>query len=125
MRSYNFDWKCSGSLWRNRRYAASLKRRSTGALSRLAMGLLWSLPSTRSSCSLFTHFVFSVVFKARWNMESDSGEFALDNTRPNRFQLFGDVRAPAMVLNPSCKSRLPTAQIPACLLHLLSALFHG
>ena len=66
------------SLWRNRELImASTKREVLGRYRGSAMGLLWSFFNPLFMLAVYT-FVFSVVFKARWNLESSSKtEFAL------------------------------------------------
>lgn len=66
------------SLWRNRELAMALiKREVQGKYRGSALGLLWSFVQPVLMLAIYT-FVFSVVFKARWNAGSDSKtEFAL------------------------------------------------
>jgi lipopolysaccharide transport system permease protein len=66
------------SLWRNRELIKTLvKREVVGRYRGSALGLLWSFLHPVFMLAVYT-FVFSVVFKARWNVGSDSKtEFAL------------------------------------------------
>lgn len=66
------------SFWRNRSLIMVLiKREVLGRYRGSAMGILWSFFNPMLMLGVYT-FVFSVVFKARWNAESTSkGEFAL------------------------------------------------
>lgn len=66
------------SLWRNRHLVYELtKREVIGRYRGSIMGLLWSFFNPVFMLCVYT-FVFSVVFKARWNAGSDSKtEFAL------------------------------------------------
>jgi len=66
------------SLWRNRGLASALVRREVlGRYRGSVMGLLWSFFNPVLMLIIYT-FVFSVVFKIRWNGGSDSKvEFAL------------------------------------------------
>lgn len=66
------------SLIRNRRLIISMiKREVIGRYRGSAMGILWSLFNPLLMLAVYT-FVFSVVFQARWNTESNSKtEFAL------------------------------------------------
>lgn len=66
------------SLWRNRSLIqVSVKREVLGRYRGSAMGILWSFFNPLFMLTVYT-FVFSVVFKARWNSGSDSKtEFAL------------------------------------------------
>ncbi|WP_312245559.1 ABC transporter permease [Stutzerimonas nitrititolerans] len=68
----------AASLWRNRSLVwALVQREITGRYRGSVMGLLWSLFNPIFMLAIYT-FVFSVVFKARWNVGSDSKtEFAL------------------------------------------------
>lgn len=67
-----------GSLWRNRELALSLmKREVLGRYRGSVMGILWSFLNPLFMLTVYT-FVFSVVFKARWNSGGESRiEFAL------------------------------------------------
>lgn len=66
------------SFWRNRNLIRSLVMREViGRYRGSVMGMLWSLINPIFMLAVYT-FVFSVVFKARWNSGSDSKtEFAL------------------------------------------------
>jgi len=66
------------SLWRNSSLAAALiKREVIGRYRGSVLGILWSFFNPVFMLIVYT-FVFSVVFKARWNVGSDSKtEFAL------------------------------------------------
>lgn len=68
----------AASLWRNRRLAKALVQREVvGRYRGSFMGILWSFFNPVFMLVVYT-FVFSVVFKARWNVGSDSKtEFAL------------------------------------------------
>jgi len=68
----------AASLWRNRSLIRTLtKREIVGRYSGSFMGILWSFFNPVFMLTVYT-FVFSVVFKARWNTGSDSKtEFAL------------------------------------------------
>jgi lipopolysaccharide transport system permease protein len=67
-----------GSLWRNRELLSSLiTREVVGRYRGSFMGILWSFFNPVFMLLVYT-FVFSVVFKARWNVANDSKtEFAL------------------------------------------------
>jgi len=66
------------SLWRNRSLIATLTRREVvGRYRGSILGIFWSFFNPVFMLAVYT-FVFSVVFKARWNVGSDSKtEFAL------------------------------------------------
>jgi lipopolysaccharide transport system permease protein len=66
------------SLWRNRALIAAMVRRDViGRYRGSFMGILWSFFNPLLMLAVYT-FVFSYVFKARWNTGSDSKtEFAL------------------------------------------------
>lgn len=77
------DFSCTplemfGSLWRNRELILTLiKREILGRYRGSMLGLSWSFFQPVLMLAIYT-FVFSVVFKARWNAGSDSKtEFAL------------------------------------------------
>ena len=60
------------SFWRNRSLIAALiKREVVGRYRGSIMGMLWSLFNPIFMLIIYT-FVFSVVFKARWSVDSDS-----------------------------------------------------
>jgi lipopolysaccharide transport system permease protein len=67
-----------GSAWRNRYLILALvKREVVGRYRGSIFGILWSLLTPVFMLTVYT-FVFSVVFKARWNSGSESKtEFAL------------------------------------------------
>src|SRR3546814_6309836 len=93
------------SLWRNRELIkASAKREVLGRYRGSFLGLLWSFFNPLFMLAVYT-FVFSVVFKARWNVESDSKtEFALVLFAGLIvFNLFGETinRAASLVINRS------------------------
>lgn len=118
------------SLWRNRELIkASTKREVLGRYRGSFLGLLWSFFNPLFMLAVYT-FVFSAVFKARWNVESDSKtEFALVLFAGLIvFNLFGEVisRAPSLVINNQNyvkKVVFPLEILPVVI--LLSALFHG
>ena len=66
------------SLWRNRELVVSLvKREVQSRYKGSVLGLFWSFVQPVFMLAIYT-FVFSVIFKARWNAGSDSKtEFAL------------------------------------------------
>lgn len=117
------------SLWQNRELIkASAKREVLGRYRGSFLGLLWSFFNPLFMLAVYT-FVFSVVFKARWNVESASKtEFALVLFAGLIvFNLFGETinRAPSLVLNnPNYVKKVvfPLEILP--LVGLLSALFH-
>lgn len=118
------------SPWRNRALIRELaKREILGRYRGSFLGLLWSFFNPLFMLAVYT-FVFSVVFKARWNVASDSKtEFALVLFAGLIvFNLFGDSisRAPSLVLNsPNYVKKVvfPLEILP--IVSLLSALFHG
>lgn len=118
------------SLWRNRELIkASVKREVLGRYRGSFLGLLWSFFNPLFMLAVYT-FVFSVVFKARWNVASDSKtEFALVLFAGLIvFNLFSESinRAPSLVLsNPNYVKKVvfPLEILPV--VTLLSALFHG
>lgn len=118
------------SLWRNRELIkASAKREVLGRYRGSFLGLLWSFFNPLFMLAVYT-FVFSVVFKARWNVESDSKtEFALVLFAGLIvFNVFGETinRSPSLVLNnPNYVKKVvfPLEILPV--VNLLSALFHG
>ncbi|CBL44280.1 ABC-2 type transporter [gamma proteobacterium HdN1] len=117
------------SLWRNRELIkASAKREVLGRYRGSALGLLWSFFNPLFMLIVYT-FVFSVVFKARWNVQSDSKtEFALVLFAGlMMFNLFSECisRAPGLILsNPNYVKKVvfPLEILPA--IALLSASFH-
>lgn len=118
------------SLWRNRGLIhASAKREILGRYRGSALGLLWSFFNPLFMLAVYT-FVFSVVFKARWDTASDSKtEFALVLFAGLIvFNLFAECinRAPGLILgnaNYVKKVVFPLEILPV--VTLLSALFHG
>ncbi len=93
------------------------------------MGLLWSFFNPLFMLAVYT-FVFSVVFKARWNLESDSKtEFSLVLFAGLIFfNLFGESinRAPTLIVNNS--NYVKKVVFPLEILSVVtvfSALFHG
>lgn len=118
------------SLWRNRELIkASAKREVLGRYRGSFLGLLWSFFNPLFMLAVYT-FVFSVVFQARWNVESDSKtEFALVLFAGLIvFNLFGETvnRAPSLVVsNPNYVKKVvfPLEILPVVC--MLSALFHG
>ncbi|ABI58434.1 MULTISPECIES: ABC transporter permease [Nitrosomonas] len=118
------------SLWRNRSLVhASAKREVLGRYRGSALGLLWSFFNPIFMLAVYT-FVFSVVFKARWNTGSDSKtEFALVLFAGLIvFNLFAECinRAPGLILsnvNYVKKVVFPLEILP--FVALLSALYHA
>lgn len=118
------------SLWRNRELIkASAKRDVLGRYRGSALGLLWSFFNPLFMLAVYT-FVFSVVFKARWNAGSDSKtEFALLLFAGLIvFNLFAECinRAPGVIIsnvNYVKKVVFPLEILPV--VALMSALFHG
>jgi len=91
------------SLWRNRGLIlASAKREVLGRYRGSALGLLWSFFNPLLMLAVYT-FVFSEIFKARWNAASESKtEFALVLFAGLIvFNLFAECinRAPSLVLS--------------------------
>ncbi len=91
------------SLWRNRALIqAMIKREVVGRYRGSFIGILWSFFNPLFMLTVYT-FVFSVVFKARWNAGSDSKtEFALILFAGLIvFNLFGECinRAPSLILS--------------------------
>jgi len=79
MRHYSITPKeMLGSFWFNRKLINTLvKREVVGRYRGSVMGMMWSFFNPVLMLAVYT-FVFSVVFKARWNVGSDSKtEFAL------------------------------------------------
>jgi len=118
------------SLWRNRGLTAALiKREVIGRYRGSALGILWSFFNPVFMLLVYT-FVFSVVFKARWNSGSDSKtEFALVLFAGLMvFNLFSECvsRAPGLILsnvNYVKKVVFPLEILPW--VSMGSALFHG
>jgi lipopolysaccharide transport system permease protein len=120
----------ASSLWRNRNLIRSLVHREVvGRYRGSFMGILWSFFNPLFMLLVYT-FVFSVVFKARWNSGSDSKtEFALVLfTGLIIFNLFSECfnRAPTLILsnvNYVKKVVFPLEILPWVTLG--SALFHS
>jgi lipopolysaccharide transport system permease protein len=118
------------SLWRRRDLIlASAKREVLGRYRGSALGLLWSFFNPLFMLAVYT-FVFSEVFKARWNTTSNSKtEFALVLFAGLLiFNLFGECinRAPGLILsnaNYVKKVVFPLEILP--FVSLLSSLFHA
>ena len=117
-------------LWRNRSLIqAATKREILGRYRGSIMGLLWSFFNPLFMLAVYT-FVFSVVFKARWNVTSNSKtEFALVLFAGLIiFNLFAECinRAPGLILsnvNYVKKVVFPLEILP--FVALLTALFHS
>ena len=118
------------SLWRNRALAKALVTREVvGRYRGSVFGILWSFFNPVVMLAVYT-FVFSVVFKARWNAGSDSKtEFALVLFAGLIvFNLFSECinRAPSLILanvNYVKKVVFPLEILPWVALG--SALFHA
>ena len=119
----------AASLWRHRSLVAALVQREVvGRYRGSIIGILWSFVNPILMLLVYT-FVFSVVFKARWNAASDSKtEFALVLfSGLIVFNLFSECvsRAPGLVLsnvNYVKKVVFPLEILPWVALG--SALFH-
>lgn len=117
------------SLWRNRSLVMTLtKREIAGRYRGSMMGVLWSFFLPVLMLAVYT-FVFSVIFKARWNAGSDSKtEFALILFAGLLvFNFFSECvnRAPGLILaNPSYVKKVvfPLEILPVVTLG--AALFH-
>lgn len=120
----------AASLWRNRGLIGALVQREVvGRYRGSVMGILWSFFNPLFMLIVYT-FVFSVVFKARWNTGSDSKtEFALVLFAGLIvFNLFAEcfTRAPSLILsnvNYVKKVVFPLEVLPWVALG--SALFHA
>ena len=118
------------SIWRNRELIRSLTQREViGRYRGSMLGLFWSFFNPVLMLAVYT-FVFSVVFKARWNADSDSRtEFALVLFAGLMvFNLFSECinRAPSLILsnaNYVKKVVFPLEILP--LVSFGSALFHA
>lgn len=118
------------SLWRNRSLVISLmKREVLGRYRGSVMGIMWSFLNPLFMLIVYT-FVFSVVFKARWNTGGESKvEFALVLFAGLIvFNLFSECvsRAPSLILsniNYVKKVVFPLEILPWVTLG--AALFHG
>jgi lipopolysaccharide transport system permease protein len=119
-----------GSLWRNRQLVKALIQREVlGRYRGSIMGVLWSFVTPVLMLTVYT-FVFSVVFKARWNAGSSSvTEFGMVLFAGLiMFNIFAECinRAPALVLaNVNYVKRVvfPLEILPW--VSLGSALFHA
>jgi len=118
------------SLWRNRELIlASAKREILGRYRGSVLGLLWSFFNPIFMLAVYT-FVFSVVFKARWSVGSESKtEFALVLFAGLIvFNLFAECinRAPALILaNPNYVKKVVFPLETLTFVSLLSALYHA
>lgn len=118
------------SLWRNRELIlASAKREIVGRYRGSVLGLLWSFFNPIFMLAVYT-FVFSVVFKARWSVGSESKtEFALVLFAGLIvFNLFAECinRAPALILaNPNYVKKVVFPLETLTFVSLLSALYHA
>jgi lipopolysaccharide transport system permease protein len=118
------------SLWRNRSLALTLIKREISSRYRGSMlGIFWSLFNPIFMLFIYT-FVFSVVFKARWNQGGDSKtEFAFVLFAGLIFfNLFSEcfIRAPGLILsnvNYVKKVVFPLEILPCVAIG--SALFHA
>lgn len=118
------------SLWRNRGLIhVSAKREVLGRYRGSVFGIVWSFFNPLLMLAVYT-FVFSEVFKARWNAASDSkGEFALLLfSGLIIFNLFAECisRAPSLILsNPNYVKKVvfPLEILPFVV--LLSAIYHA
>lgn len=120
----------AASLWRNRSLIkASIKREVLGRYRGSFMGILWSFFNPLFMLTVYT-FVFSVIFKSRWNPGSESKtEFALVLFAGMIvFSLFSECinRAPGLIVgnvNYVKKVVFPLEILPW--VGLGAALFHG
>ena len=118
------------TLWRHRELIhVSARREVLGRYRGSALGLLWSFFNPLLMLAVYT-FVFSEIFKARWNTASDSKtEFALVLFAGLIvFNLFAECinRAPSLILsnvNYVKKVVFPLEILPV--VALLSSLFHA
>ncbi|KVU29933.1 sugar ABC transporter permease [Burkholderia ubonensis] len=117
-------------IWRHRRLIFQMTRREVVGRYRGSMlGLLWSFFNPLLLLTVYT-FVFSVIFKARWNTGSDSKtEFAVVLfVGMIVFQVFSEAvnRAPSLIIsnaNYVKKVVFPLEVLPV--VALLVALFHA
>ncbi|KVC76210.1 ABC transporter permease [Burkholderia ubonensis] len=117
-------------IWRHRRLIFQMTRREVVGRYRGSMlGLLWSFFNPLLLLTVYT-FVFSVIFKARWNTGSDSKtEFAVVLfVGMIVFQVFSEAvnRAPSLIINNANyvkKVVFPLEVLPV--VALLVALFHA
>lgn len=117
------------SAWRNRRLIAILGKREVLARYRGSLlGVVWSLVLPLIMLGVYT-FVFSVVFRARWDAKSDSKtEFALILFAGLLvFNLFSECvsRAPSLIIQNAnyVKKMVFPLEILPCV-SLCAALFH-
>jgi lipopolysaccharide transport system permease protein len=118
------------SLWRHRGLImASTQREVLGRYKGSVLGLLWSFFNPLFMLAVYT-FVFSVIFKSRWNADSESKtEFALILFAGLIvFNLFAEClnRAPSLILsnaNYVKKVVFPLDILP--FVSMLSALYHA
>lgn len=118
------------SFWRNRLLIYSLSKREViGRYRGSYFGILWSFINPLFMLAIYT-FVFSMIFKARWNAESDSRtEYALILFAGLLvFNLFSEciTKAPSLIqsnVNYVKKVVFPLEILPWVTLY--SALFHG
>ncbi|EDT40338.1 ABC transporter permease [Burkholderia ambifaria] len=117
-------------IWRHRRLIYQMTRREVvGRYRGSVLGLLWSFFNPLLLLAVYT-FVFSVIFKARWNTGSDSKtEFAVVLfVGMIVFQVFSETinRAPSLIIsnaNYVKKVVFPLEVLPP--VALLVALFHA
>ncbi|NIE60255.1 MULTISPECIES: ABC transporter permease [unclassified Burkholderia] len=117
-------------IWRHRRLILQMARREVvGRYRGSVLGLLWSFFNPLLLLTVYT-FVFSVIFKARWNTGSDSKtEFAVVLfVGMIMFQVFSEAvnRAPSLIIsnaNYVKKVVFPLEVLPV--VALLVALFHA
>jgi lipopolysaccharide transport system permease protein len=117
-------------LWSSRALIkASAQREVLGRYRGSTLGLLWSLFNPVFMLGVYT-FVFSEIFKTRWNAQSDSkAEFALVLFAGLMvFNIFVECvnRAPSLIVsNPNYVKKVvfPLEILP--LVNLLSALYHA
>jgi len=119
------------SLWRNRQLIAQMTRREVaGRYKGSALGLAWSFFNPVFMLAVYT-FVFSVVFKARWDVggEESKAQFAVVLFVGLIVHgLFAEVlnRAPGLILgnvNYVKKVVFPLEILP--IISMLAALFHS
>lgn len=117
-------------IWQHRRLILQMARREVvGRYRGSVLGLLWSFFNPLLLLTVYT-FVFSVIFKARWNTGSDSKtEFAVVLfVGMIMFQVFSEAvnRAPSLIIsnaNYVKKVVFPLEVLPV--VALLVALFHA
>jgi lipopolysaccharide transport system permease protein len=121
------------SFWRNRQLIAQMTRREVlGRYRGSVMGLAWSFFNPVLMLAVYT-FVFSVVFRARWNPASDSKtEFALVLFAGLIvFNLFSECvnRSPSLILSNANYVKkvvfpleiLPWVSLGSALFHMLAS----